>query len=161
MELLEIWKDVEGYEGSYQISNFGRVKSLIGNEKILNPRKNNFGYCQVALNNHRHRKNYLISRLVATAFINNPDASPYVNHIDSNPSNNHIDNLEWCTQRHNIQHSIKSKRFIGLRITCIKTGNKYNSASEAGRALKIPERTINYWLHNPSKNKSTLRFSLD
>lgn len=96
----EIWKDIEGYEGLYQVSNLGRVKRVrsgrIRTQKIA---KN--GYCQVNLSKNNQVNFYLVHRLVANAFIPNPNNLPQVNHKDENKTNNHIENLEWCTQSYN------------------------------------------------------------
>ena len=97
----EIWKDIDGYEGLYQISNLGNVKSLNyrnqGIERILTPKCNNAGRLWVELARNGDRKPMLIHRLVAMAFIPNPNGYPQVNHMDENPKNNRVDNLEWCT----------------------------------------------------------------
>lgn len=121
---VEIWKDIKDFP-NYQISNFGRVKSkeritnvgiknvkeIKREEKILKLFHNKKGYTQTIL--YRDKKPYpvKIHRLVANAFIPNPENKPQVNHIDGDKNNNRIDNLEWCTQAENIQHSYKT----GLR----------------------------------------------
>lgn len=103
----ELWKDIPGYEGLYQISNFGRVKSFhrwrnasCPEEYFLKPTIANSGYCQVSLYNGKKMK-FLVHRLVAEAFIGNPDCLPHINHKDENPTNNRADNLEWCTPQYN------------------------------------------------------------
>ena len=110
----EIWKEVVGYEGLYEISNFGRVKSLnykhTGKEKIINFGKNPKGYYKVALFNDSIRKDTLVHRMVAEAFIPNPDNLPHVNHKDENKTNNRVDNLEWCTNQYNINYGTRNKR---------------------------------------------------
>ena len=117
-----IWKDIYGYEGYYQISNYGRVKSLsriintchkskrTTNEKIL---KHSFNrrYPFVGLNRYGISKNKSIHRLIAVAFIPNPENKPCINHKDGNPSNKDIINLEWVTHSENDIHAVK----IGLR----------------------------------------------
>lgn len=97
----EVWKDVVGYEGLFSVSNFGNIR----NEKtgrVLKLYKNKRGYCLVSLYHKRNnRKTYRVHRLVAEAFIPNPNNYPYINHKDENPSNNRVDNLEWCTPQYN------------------------------------------------------------
>ena len=109
----EIWKDIEGYEGEYQISNYGNVKSLnylrTGKERILKPGKNRGGYYYVQLYKNK-AKNHYIHRLVAQAFIKNPRNLPQVNHKDENKSNNRVDNLEWCMPIYNANYGTRNKR---------------------------------------------------
>ena len=108
----EIWSDIVGYEGHYQISTFGRVKSLKkGREKILMPFIDKDGYFSIALSKESTVRKFKIHRLVAQAFIPNLDDKPHINHIDGNKMNNHVSNLEWCTNRENNYHAIK----MGLR----------------------------------------------
>ena len=114
----EIWEDIEGYVGYYQISNFGRVRSLdrkvpyktngrFVKGKILTTWLNNDGYVRVTLCTNGKNKHFTTSRLVASAFIPNPDMLPEVNHKDFNTKNNRVSNLEWCTQEYNIEYSMK------------------------------------------------------
>lgn len=104
----EIWKDVVGYEGLYQVSNLGQVKSLRKNI-ILKQNLNQNGYPRVVLNN-RGRKVCNVHRLVAIAFIPNPNEKPEVNHIDNNPQNSRVDNLEWVTHKENMEWCAKQGR---------------------------------------------------
>lgn len=126
----EIWKDVKGHEGKYQISSFGRVKSLSrivfrgnGNharktkEKILIPTKDSSGYPTVKFPD----RTYTVHSLVAKNFLDNPDNLPQVNHKNRIKSDCHVDNLEWCTAQQNIIHSFK----VGTR----KDVRGQNSAS--------------------------------
>lgn len=107
----EIWKDIKEYEGRYQISNFGRVKSLIYHkEKIMNiynfrrdGEKGN-GYLKVRLSKNKIVRNYYIHRLVAQTFLDNPNNYKYINHKDENKQNNNVYNLEWCTQKYNVNY---------------------------------------------------------
>ena len=102
---MEEWKDIDEYEGLYQVSNLGRVKSLkFGKERILKPDTILNGYLRVQLWKNSKGIRYLVHRLVAQAFIDNPDKLPMINHKDENPSNNCVDNLEWCTHKYNINY---------------------------------------------------------
>lgn len=99
----EIFLPIEGYP-KYQISNLGRVKSIVGKEKILKTWINK-RYYSVSLMKDKVQKNHLIHRLVAQAFIPNPENKPEVNHVDGNTKNFNISNLEWITPSENIHHS--------------------------------------------------------
>lgn len=116
----EIWKDVVGYEGCYQVSNLGRVKSLsrelnvknavrITKERIIANSNNGAGYLVCALSKKMKRKSILTHRLVAIAFIDNKENLQEVNHKDGNKNNNCAYNLEWCTRQENINHSWDKK----------------------------------------------------
>jgi hypothetical protein len=104
--MVEIWKNIINYEGLYQVSNMGRVKSLWkGKERILKSGKSIWGYYLVNLHKNGKIKTYSVHRLVGIAFISNPDNKPEINHIDGNKTNNRADNLEWCTHLENIEHA--------------------------------------------------------
>ena len=113
--MKEVWKDIKGYEGLYQISNYGNVRSLDkiivdkykkylmkGKQLKLNIRNT---YYVINLVKNKKRKSFQVHRLVAEAFLSNPNNYKIVNHKDENPLNNNVDNLEWCTQKHNVNHS--------------------------------------------------------
>lgn len=112
----EIWKPIKDYENLYQVSSFGRVKSLehydtvgrLRKERILSIKPK--PYCQVCLSKNGEKVCYFVHRLVAETFIPNPDNLPCVNHKDENPSNNYLNNLEWCTQAYNTQYSFNLHR---------------------------------------------------
>lgn len=112
---IEEWKSLDfiGFP-DYEVSNFGNVKSLnykrSGKEKIMKQSKNKNGYLQLALWKNGKYKRYLVHRLVATAFLPNPDNLPCVNHKDENKGNNHVDNLEMCTHIYNMNYGTKLQR---------------------------------------------------
>ena len=104
----EIWNDIDGYEGLYQVSNMGRVKSRVwtqkhnGNEHFLKATPTPQGYREVSLYiTPNNRKKVTVHKLVATAFIPNPNHLPAINHKDEDKTNNRADNLEWCTYSYN------------------------------------------------------------
>lgn len=114
----EIWKDIHGYEGLYQISNLGRVKSLsrqvrgtikrITSDRIMVANMGSTGYREVSLSRNGKRAVKKIHRLFAIAFIANPENKPCINHKDGNKLNNDIENLEWCTYSENVRHALKT-----------------------------------------------------
>ena len=109
---IEVWKPVSGFE-NYQISNFGRIKNTVFRnrhtiklkERMLTPSQNGKGYMFVYLSKNGKPKMKTIHRLVAEAFIENPNSYPVINHKDGNKENNFVDNLEWCTVQYNAEHS--------------------------------------------------------
>ena len=99
-DMEEEWRDIEGYEGLYMVSNFGRVVSLHGrNPRIMKLGMTHKGYQCVGLQKEKQNKTCVVHRLVAKAFIPNPDDFPQVNHKDECKTNNRVDNLEWCTDK--------------------------------------------------------------
>ncbi len=115
--MKEMWKDIAGYEGKYQVSNLGNVKNNKTN-KILKNRKDKHGYFYVALCKNSKVKAMKVHRLVAQTFISNPKNKPEVNHIDGIKTNNLINNLEWVTHNENMDHAWKNH----LRDNCFKKG---------------------------------------
>lgn len=121
---MEEWRNIERYEGLYQVSNYGRVKSLERSyternsrkathtleERILKPSKYSEGYLFVTFTKNDERKIKKIHRLVAEAFIPNPNGLPQVNHKDENKANNCVDNLEWCDNKYNSNYGSRGKR---------------------------------------------------
>lgn len=120
--VMEEWKDVEGFEGYYQVSSHGRIKSLRRNHRMSNNRIEYdrscggairkqgvlaLGYMCIGTCKNSIKNTYLVHRMVSIAFIPNPDNKPCVNHIDGNKTNNHVSNLEWCTYAENTNHAIK------------------------------------------------------
>lgn len=106
--MKEEWRDIKDYEGLYQISNFGNVKSLnykhSQKERILRNNPSSNGYINVRLFKDGEFKRFWVHRLVALAFLSNPNNYPCINHIDSNKQNNNVNNLEWCSYSYNIKY---------------------------------------------------------
>lgn len=156
---MEIWKDVEGYEGLYSVSNYGRVKGHFG--KILKPKYQRQGYLQVHLYKDKKQKTVFIHRLVAIAFIPNPDNLPQINHKDEIKDNNHVDNLEWCDGKYNCNYGTRNKRMsetlrLGSAtiIQLTKNGEfikEWESVKAASEALKIEKSGIYYCLEGKYK----------
>lgn len=136
----EVWVDVRDYEGQYQISNFGRVKSLrrkVKNtkysfreipEKILKYFISGSGYPTVSLLSSQKKKNFSIHRLVAEAFIPNPEDKPCVNHKNSIRDDNSVSNLEWCTHSENILHGYKDGNMVAPRSQLGKSGRLHHAS---------------------------------
>jgi len=152
---IEIWKDIEGFDG-YQVSNLGNVKSIDrtivqsngfvirvkGQIIIQSTRKD--GYLQARLGRRNNRKSFLVHRLVAQAFIPNPDNLPEVNHKNEDKTNNRVENLEWCTKIYNCNYGTRNERnskshinhsFFSKQILCVETGVIYPSINEINRKL--------------------------
>ena len=106
----EIWKDVKDYEGHYQVSDKGRVKSVKFGKEIFLKQGSCRGYLQVGLHKNGKYKTYKVHRLVAQAFIQNPNNLPEVNHLDENKENNCVDNLEWCDGKYNMNYGTRTQR---------------------------------------------------
>ena len=133
---METWKQVIGYEGVYEVSNTGKVKRILsyGNNKYRIDNEmselDNRGYKAVILTKNNQSKRCLIHRLVAQAFIPNPENKPQVNHIDFNKANNRLDNLEWCSIRENVTHyhiSSPNKRNRHIGVYFNKLNNNWRS----------------------------------
>lgn len=131
--MKEIWKGVIGHEKTYQVSNLGNVRSLnyrnTGKTKNLVPKVNNCGRLWVELD----KKPLLVHRLVAMAFIPNPDELPEINHKDENPKNNSVENLEWCTGEYNKKTYQENHKGIGRKRTLLRPVNQIDSE---GRIVK-------------------------
>ena len=154
---FEEFRDIKGFEGLYQISNQGRVYSLIS-KRFLKPRKTKLGYLDVVLYNNGKHKHHSVHRLVAQAFIPNPLHLPIINHISENKTENFVSNLEWCDysynntygsrtekmmQNHNFQMMVKNCSKPIIQMT--KDGkfvNEYPSIREAARTLGINHQNI-------------------
>ena len=128
MRYTERWEDVPGYEGLYQVSDYGRVRSIVNRGHriagLMSPVKHGERYLYISLTKDGRKKNHYIHRLVASAFLENPKGLPVVNHIDYDTNNNTVSNLEWCTQRDNTIHSSRNMR-KPKSVTHTNTGEKY------------------------------------
>lgn len=149
---IEIWKPVVGYEGLYEVSNIGRVKSLSRtvctkksqyqkSERILIQRIGTVGYPILELCRLSKSKTISVHRLVAKSFLENKNNYPYINHKDGNKINNHVDNLEWCTPSQNNIHSYRVLNRKGNSKPVIKMDSNeneietYNSITEAAKVF--------------------------
>lgn len=144
----EEWRDVVSYEDIYQISNFGKVRSLSRKivypngaihpyrERILQVYITPNGYPSVVLGKDGVNTRFSVHRLVAQAFIPNPDDLPQVNHIDGDKTNNRVDNLEWCTEKENYWHSVKILKKHIKPIRCRETGKSFSSIKSAALYIK-------------------------
>lgn len=123
----EIWKDIKGYEGLYQASNLGRIKSL-KNNIILKGWKDKYGYVRVYLCENGNKKVFQVHRIVGITFIPNPENKPCINHLDENPSNNNVNNLSWCTYKENNNYGQHNTKMSASKIGNIawNKGKKMN-----------------------------------
>lgn len=136
---MEEWRAIEGYEGLYEVSTKGRVKSLnwknMREEKCLFLKKHNKGYLQVELANGNGKKTFLVHRLVAKAFIENPNGFRMVNHKDENKTNNCVENLEWCSNSYNVLYSIARRKTRTNRVSTRK-GCRFHGANSEKRIVQ-------------------------
>lgn len=136
----EIWKDIPGYSGLYQVSNLGRIMSFKNQygrgPRLMNGEITKSGYIQVCLN----KKRYKVHRLVAMAFVPNPDGLPQINHKNEIKTDNRVKNLEWCTGKYNVNYGTAIERRSkkrGKSVMCIETGSIFESCKAAGRELNL------------------------
>ena len=170
--MKEMWRPIEGYEGKYEVSNKGRVKSLkrystrfgyqkeLVGEKLMSIQKSPTGYMQVHLSNKGKRTTKSVHRLVAQAFIPNPQGLPLINHKDEDPTNNHVENLEWCTQKYNVNYGTARKRARATRkLNETKGKTKVDQALlkahinkvMLAKGLGISQATLKYWILEPEE----------
>ena len=182
--MKEIWKDINGYEGLYQCSNHGRVRSLdryvfehsgkrqFRKGQFIKPRINKNGYLQLALNKNSKRKMIYVHVLVAQTFIENIDHKETVNHKDGNKLNNFINNLEWVSYSENNEHSYiqlnrkvsdegGSPKAVYIIDTVNKTMKFFNSISDTTKNIKLSHTQINRYIHSDKKWKGRYIFLTD
>ena len=167
--MIEEWRPVVGYEGLYEVSNTGQVRSLdryvktcygsyrLHKGKVLRPGIRPDGYLVVSLQYRMFR----VHRLVAEAFLPNPDNLPQVNHKDEDKTNNNVDNLEWCTRQETIRRAFKRgtkipSRQISVRV--IETGNVYNSIRACAREINCSQTDICNYLFGKRPNVKGYHF---
>lgn len=156
----EIWKIIENSGGKYEVSNLGHVRSTL--KKINKKPSINKGYHKVGIIENNCKKERFIHRLVAKAFIPNPENKPEVNHINGDKSNNTISNLEWVTPKENMAHSRltglnkghkKTLPSISKKVLCVDTGKIYKSAGQAGKELGVNRCAICHQIARGGKCK--------
>lgn len=162
---MEIWKDIIGYEGRYQISNYGNCRNIFKKQiSLLLPRKRGKGYYCYGLVKDNKRISYSVHRLVAIAFIQNSNNKPQVNHKDCNKFNNHFSNLEWCNNSENQKHAFNNglnfisenqkelvRERFSKKVIDINTNIIYNSFTEASKKLGKSYAHI-VWMINNKKD---------
>lgn len=174
----EVWKDVKGYEGLYQVSNLGRVRSLdhidtLGRhrkERILAGGLGSEGYLTIILCRDGKHKTHIIHRLVAQAFLDNSDNLPQVNHKDEDKTNNVVSNLEWCTAAYNMNYGTRNKRARkaitrkqGKPVYVIpSSGHHYyfDSLAKAAVLLGLSEGAVSSCLNGKLKHHHGFTFEL-
>lgn len=161
----EVWRDIEGFEGIYQVSNLGRVRGLDRiveqtngkqkryKEKIKKQSITNDGYMYVSLCSKR----YLVHRLVAETFLPNTDNLPEVNHIDENKTNNKVDNLEWCDRRYNLIYSNLTKPVNQYTLSG-EFVRRWDSMLEIQKTLGFFESCINVCVRHKQHHHSAYGF---
>lgn len=152
---MEEWKDVEGYEGLYQVSNLGRVKSLnykrTGVEQVLIPQNDKDGYSQIGLRKNNKKTTIKIHRLVAIHFLSNPYNLPEVNHINEDKSDNRVENLEWCNHKYNMNYGTILQRKSEKLSTPILQLDEYGELIKKWNGARDVERQTNYFQSNISR----------
>ena len=132
--MQEIWKDIKGYEGLYQVNNFGNIKNTKG--LLIKQFDNHYGYLIVSLFKNKKQKSFPVHRLVAINHIENPSNYEQVNHIDGNKLNNCVDNLEWCTRSQNQIHAFQNGLNRGYVRSSNPNSKKLNQYDLNGNFIK-------------------------
>lgn len=144
LDNMEVWKDCKGYEGLYQVSNMRRIWS-VKSQKILKQQDRGNGYLSLNLYaKNGKKKKESVHRLVALAFIPNPNGLVEVNHIDENKYNNCASNLEWCDKSYNINHGTRNERVsekLSKQVLCVELNMLFDSAADAVEYLKKGDLT--------------------
>ena len=169
----ENWKDVPNYEGYYQVSNLGRMKSFNLNKETILTKPNYNHYSTIILCKNKIRKSFRIHRLVAICFLPNPENKPQVNHIDGNKCNNTVVNLEWVTSQENQIHKINvlgykhsdltkqkiaKNNFNSKKVKCFQTNKIWESVKQCSIELGFNHFELLRILNNSNKNNTTLNY---
>lgn len=154
--MKEEWKDINGYEGIYRISNYGRIFST-RTYTYLKPLIS-YDYCYVNLSVNGIRKRLSLHRLVAEHFIENRSNKKEVNHIDGNKRNNKANNLEWVTRKENACHAVDILNRKKKGVMCIETNEYFNSLKEASYNYKIASSCLSNCLAGKSKTYAGLHW---
>ena len=154
------WRDIEGFEGQYMVSNTGLVKSLKGkSERIMKTRRKKIikkdgsvelGYEELVLSNKGVRTSKLVHRLVAQAFIPNPENKPEVNHLDEDKGNNSVENLEWNTHEENSNHGTKNIRSANKQSMAVIAVDEHGNIVEIHSSIRSAERLTGFGHSNIS-----------
>lgn len=161
LENCEVWKDIKGYEGRYQVSNYGRVWSIIS-QRYLKFRYDKDGYLLVTL----YAKNgkaitEKVHRLVALTFISNPFGFPQVNHKDEDKTNNFISNLEWVSPKYNVNYGTRNDRASKAMmkpVYCVELKKFYKSQTEAAQELNLKQANISAVCRGKAKTTGGYHF---
>lgn len=142
--MVELWRDIKGYENEYQISTIGRLKSVKSN-LIMKPMVATNGYLIACLWQNNKQRKITIHRLVADAFLPNPHGLPEINHIDEDKTNNRVENLEWCTHLYNMNYGNVCRK--------IGNANRGKTPSEETRRKLSLDTSRRRWINNGTINK--------
>ena len=147
----EVWKDLVGFEGLYEVSNLGQIRSMPRRGTrggIMSGHADAKGYINITLRKDGQQFTQKLHRLIAITFIPNPDNLPDINHKDEDKRNNRVDNLEWCSAKYNNGYGTRTLR-CGKPVVCVETGKRYDGAKWAANELNLDPSSITKCVKNP------------